>query len=189
MLRTHHVQNCGHSRDMSSRCHFSTSHVHRIYNPKTARNAHPLWTHTMHSIHMIYIPHISYASLRPHSIPHTTHTSHTHARTHAHPTGRLWASYIVKILLGERCFIPATEAASPTRPHKDFSKERSLLLMSITCLINSQAWFEDRTQGLTSIQGKINGELRGLICWVGRTYGPLAFAHPVPRSESLGRSA
>ena len=114
------------------------------------------------------------------------HTSHTHARMHAHPTGRLWGSCIVKILLREKGFIPATEAASPTKLQKDFSKERSLLLTSITCLINSQAWFEDLTQGLISIQGKINGELRGLMCWVSRTYGPLAFAHPVPKSKSLG---
>lgn len=82
MLHTHPMQNCGHPHDMSSRCNFSTSHIHRIYNPKTAWNAHPLWTHTMPSIHMIHIPHILYASLRPHS--HSTHYSHTtHTRTHA----------------------------------------------------------------------------------------------------------
>lgn len=57
-----------------------------------------------------------------------------------------------------------TEATFPTKLHKDFSKERSLLLMSITCLINSQAWFEDLTWGLVSIQGKINGELKGFLC-------------------------
>lgn len=99
-------------------------------------------------------------------ITHTTHMSHTHARMHVHPSGRLWGFCFVRILLRERCFILAAEATSPTKTHKGFSKECSLLLTSITCLINSQAWFEDLTWGLISIQGKINGELRGLLCWV-----------------------
>lgn len=140
-------------------------HTPPTYIIRNSLKRSPLWTHTMPSICMIYAPHILHASLRPHM--HYTHRSHiTHTCLHAHPSGRLWGFCIVNVLLRERCFILATEATSPTKMHKDFSKECSLLLTSITCLINSQAWFEDLTWGLISIQGKINGELRGLMCRV-----------------------
>lgn len=66
--------------------------------------------------------------------------------------------------LREKCSILATEATSPTKLHKDISKQHSLLLMSMICLINSQTWFEDLTWGLISIHGKRNGEQKGLTC-------------------------
>lgn len=45
-------------------------------------------------------------------------------------------------------------ATSSTKLHKDFSKKHSLLLTSITCLINSQAWLEDLTRGLIPFRKK-----------------------------------
>lgn len=98
----------------------------------------------------------------------TIHPSHTHNSyiTHAGmhiPQEGFGLLYYQDPAQG-KMLRSCTEATFPTKLHKDFSKERSLLLMSITCLINSQAWFEDLTRGLISTQGKINGELKGFLC-------------------------
>lgn len=151
---------------MSNRCNLATSHTHPTYIIRNSLEHSPLMdsyyainTHDVHPTHTACKPQTTHALYTP-----LTHHTHMHVCMHIPQEGFC----IVKILLRERCFTLAAEATSPTKMHKDFSKECPLLLMSITCLINSQAWFEDLTWRLISIQGKINGELRGLVCWVSR---------------------
>lgn len=183
VLHMYHVQNLQaltrHVQQMQHPPITHTDHIHikiSLESPAVTDSYYANTTHDIYPIYVIYMPQTTH-------LLHTLLTYHKCARTHVHvcPTGRLWGSCIVKIPLREKCLILATEAVSPPpKLHKDFSKERSLLLTSITCLINSQAWLEDLTQSLISIQGKIKGELKGLMSWVRTTSGQLAFAHPVP---------
>lgn len=67
--------------------------------------------------------------------------------------------------------------------HKDFQQGVFITANeSITCLINSQAWFEDLDLGPDFHSGKINGELRGLMCrLVGLKFAlhlPILFPNP-----------
>lgn len=145
------------------------SHVtYYIYLKNLARNAHfpAKGSRYANGTHDTYLTPIEYIPQTMHPL-HTLLTHHTHTHTPS-----------VKALGFLQCQDPAQgkmlnschrgQPHLPSKLHKDFSKKHSLLLTSITCLINSQAWLEGLIWGSDSIQEKRNGEQKGLMCWVSK---------------------
>lgn len=90
---------------------------HDTHSKKLTCNAHPPKDSCYaNNTHDTYPTEVAY-------MPQTTHPLHTLLIHYTHiPQWRLWGSRSVKILLREKCSMLATEATSPSKLHKDFSK-------------------------------------------------------------------